>query len=74
MTFTALTVVAAEMHLGALEIWVAMGIATFKSILVALYFMHLRYDRPFHGVIVIGALLFVLLFIGITMLDSAANR
>ena len=45
---TLLTVVAAQFSFGAWEVWVSLGIATIKAALVAIYFMHLRYDRlPF---------------------------
>lgn len=47
----------------------AILIASVKAILVAGYFMHLRYDKPMNTV-VLGATLFgVILFIGLTMLD-----
>ena len=46
-----------------------MGIATVKATLVALYFMHLRYDKGFHTIVIIGALLFVGLFVSLTLLD-----
>lgn len=55
-----------------INLWVALAIATVKATLVALYFMHLRYDRPFNAVVLIAALLFVLLFAGLAMMDSAA--
>ncbi len=70
LILTGLTVAAADVDLGRANLWVAIGIAVFKASLVALYFMHLRYDHPFHAVILIGALLFVMLFIGIAMMDS----
>ena len=49
---------------------VAIAIATVKATVVALYFMHLRYDSPFNSLIMIIAVLFVALFIGISVLDS----
>lgn len=54
------------------NLWIALAIATVKATLVALYFMHLRYDRPFNAVILIAALLFVMLFVGLAMMDSRA--
>jgi len=33
--------------------------------------MHLRWDRPFNGIIFIGSLAFVALFLALTMTDSA---
>lgn len=66
---TFLTVAAAQLPLGAWELWVSLGIAGVKSLLVAAYFMHLRYDNPFHAVLLGGALLFLVLFLGITLID-----
>ena len=67
---TWLTVSATTIDLGGLNIFLALGIAVIKSAFVALYFMHLRYDKPFHGVIFIVALLFVALFISFALLDT----
>jgi cytochrome c oxidase subunit IV len=55
-----------------INVWVAIGIATVKGTLVALYFMHLRYDKPFNAIVLIAALSFVLLFIGLALQDSLA--
>jgi cytochrome c oxidase subunit 4 len=57
-----------------IAIWVALGIALVKASLVVLYFMHLRWDSPFNAVVFIGALLFVVLFISISLMDSAAYQ
>ncbi|MGE5612455.1 MAG: cytochrome C oxidase subunit IV family protein [Bacillota bacterium] len=70
LVLTVLTVAVTRVDLGAFNIWLALGIAVTKAALVALYFMHLRYDSPFYGVILIGALLFVVVFIGAAILDS----
>jgi cytochrome c oxidase subunit 4 len=37
---------------------------------VALYFMHLRYDHPFHGLIFVVALGFLALFMSLTLMDT----
>ena len=39
--------------------------------LVAEVFMHLMWDRPFHRVAFISAAVFVMLFIGIALMDTA---
>ena len=59
---------------GTTGMMIAMGIATVKALLVALYFMHLRYDRPFNGYLFLASILFVAVFFGITSLDTAAYR
>lgn len=50
---------------------IAMIIATVKASAVCLWFMHLLYDRKFNLLIFLGSLLFVLLFVSFTMMDSA---
>lgn len=70
MVLTFLTVAATWVDLGPVNIWLALGIAVVKAGLVAMYFMHLRWDSPFNGIILIGAMFFVALFIGIAILDS----
>jgi cytochrome c oxidase subunit 4 len=52
------------------NVWIALVIAAVKAGLVALYFMHLRWDSPFNGFILCVSLFFVALFIGIVVLDS----
>lgn len=70
IVLTVLTVAVTYVDLGALNIWVALGIAAIKGVLVAEIFMHLRWDRPFNRVLLIGAVVTVMLFIGITLLDT----
>jgi len=70
MILTAVTVFAAQFRFGPLEVVVAMTIATVKGALVCLYFMHLRYDRPFHAFVFISALAFVALFISFALMDA----
>jgi cytochrome c oxidase subunit 4 len=67
---TYLTVAATWVNLGEFNLWLAMGIATLKASLVALYFMHLRYDQPFNGLVFVISLLFLALFLAITLLDT----
>ncbi|MGA2498096.1 MAG: cytochrome C oxidase subunit IV family protein [Tepidisphaeraceae bacterium] len=75
LTILTVTVSYAEsstlIHLGWLSIWVALAIAVVKAALVALYFMHLRWDSPFNGAILIIALVFVVTFIGFAVLDTS---
>lgn len=72
LVLTILTVAAIKVDLGSLNLWIAMAIATLKASLVVLYFMHMRYDRPFNAIVFVTALLFVMLFVSIAMLDSKA--
>lgn len=68
---TWLTVAATWVDLGEFNLWIAMGIATLKATLVALYFMHLRYDHPFNGLVFVTGLAFLALFLIITLLDTS---
>ncbi len=74
MVFTLLTVAATWVNLGWFNLPIAMAIATVKATLVALYFMHLRYDAPFNGLAFIAALLFMAVFILIVLLDTIAYQ
>ncbi len=67
---TWVTVAATFFDLGNVNIMIALGIAVVKSSLVVLYFMHLRYDNPFNGIIFIASILFVMLFIGFLLIDT----
>jgi cytochrome c oxidase subunit 4 len=73
MLLTGLTVAVAQVDLGNVNLYLAMAIATVKASLVVLFFMHLFWDRGFNTMIFIGCLLFVSLFIGITLTDQRAS-
>jgi cytochrome c oxidase subunit 4 len=70
LALTIVTVAVTWVDLGPLNLVIALVIATIKGALVLLYFMHLRWDRPFHAVVLISALAFVMLFVGLSLLDS----
>jgi len=74
MLFTFLTVAATWVDLGQFNIVIALVIAVIKAVLVGLFFMHLRYDSPFYGVIFVIALAFVALFMGMALLDSTGYQ
>ena len=71
--FTIVTVAVVYVDLGWFNIWLAMGIATIKAILVCMIFMHLLWDRPFNTIIFVGSLIFVFLFVSMSMLDVSEN-
>jgi cytochrome c oxidase subunit 4 len=72
IVLTIVTVAVTKVDLGAsTNLVIAMAIATIKAGLVVTYFMHLRWDRPFHTLIFIGSLLFVSLFISLTLFDKS---
>ena len=71
---TGLTVFAATLDLGKFNAAVALGIATVKATLVALFFMHVWHaSEKLTKLVVIGALFFLLLLLGLTMSDYATR-
>ena len=71
---TGLTVFAATLDLGRFNAAVALGIATIKATLVALFFMHVWHaSEKLTKLVVIGALFFLLLLLGLTMTDYATR-
>ena len=51
IVLTAITVAVSYFDLGPFNLIVAMSIATIKAALVAMWFMHLRYDSGLHALI-----------------------
>ena len=70
MVLTAATVAAVYIDLGSVNLWIAMGIASVKATLVALFFMHLWYDRTFNLLVFVVSFLFVTLFVGLALMDT----
>jgi len=68
--FTLLTVGASEIHLGKMNLVVAVVIASMKASLVVLFFMHLRYDSRFYLMILVLSVLFIGVFFAYTMNDT----
>ena len=69
---TILTVLASRIELGANgNLALAMFIAVIKASLVCLFFMHLKYDKLFHSVLLIGGILAASLFVGFALMDSS---
>ena len=71
---TGLTVYAATLDLGRYNAVVALGIASIKATLVALFFMHVWHaSEKLTKLVVIAALFFLLLLLGLTMSDYATR-
>ncbi|HEY6178824.1 MAG TPA: cytochrome C oxidase subunit IV family protein [Kofleriaceae bacterium] len=71
LVLTLVTVLATKIDFGAnINLAIAMAIAVVKATLVILFFMHLRYDRLFHSVVFVAALLAASLFVGFTLMDT----
>ncbi|MEX0742273.1 MAG: cytochrome C oxidase subunit IV family protein [Phycisphaeraceae bacterium] len=70
LALTVITVAVTLVDLGGLNLPVALLIAAVKASLVALYFMHLRWDSPFNAVALIAAFLFLALFLWFAIVDT----
>jgi cytochrome c oxidase subunit 4 len=70
LVLTILTVAVTFVNLGRFAVVIALAIAVAKAGLVAMYFMHLRWDSPFNGIVLIVAFFFVALFIGLAVMDT----
>jgi cytochrome c oxidase subunit 4 len=70
LVLTAITVTTADLNIGKIGILVVLAIATVKSILVLLYFMHLRSEkRLLLKILVPIAIATLAIFIGLTYVD-----
>ena len=68
---TLVTVLATKVDFGpAINLGIAMAIAVVKATLVILFFMHLKYDKIFHTVVFLSAILAAALFVGFTLMDT----
>lgn len=70
---TGVTVGVSFIDLGALNITVALVIASIKALLVAFFFMHLIWDNKLYLVIFSAGLLFLTIFLTLTMFDTATR-
>lgn len=84
LTFTVMTVAASRIEVWAAEtfdvqipnivnVLVALSIATVKSILVAMYFMQLKYDNPLNTIVFLFCLFAFALFLFLSMTDLATR-
>lgn len=70
LTVSASMFIAARPQFHSFGVPIAMAIATVKALLVILYFMHLRYDKPLNNIIFFFCFAFFFLFISFTLIDS----
>ncbi len=66
---TVITVKVSYYDFGSANVLIAMAIATCKASLVAIFFMHLRHDKPFNSLAFVAAFLFLGIFIVFTYDD-----
>ncbi len=70
LVLTWVTVGVTAFDLGNFNLIVAMAIAALKGSLVLLFFMHLRWDRPFNAIVFVASLFFVALFVILALMDT----
>jgi cytochrome c oxidase subunit 4 len=72
MVLTIVTVAVTKIDLGGQgNLVVAMVIATVKAALVVTYFMHLRWDKKFHLILFFTSVLFLILFLSMSLTDRS---
>ena len=69
LAFTFISIGATSYNLGPVTVLIALLLATFKTILVLTYFMHLKYDVKMFGILVAAVLALIAVVIFITFLD-----
>jgi len=74
MVLTAATVAAAYVNLGALNIVVALAIATLKATLVVLYFMHARYSPKRTQLVIVSAVFWLAIMLALTLSDYSTRQ
>ena len=73
LILTVLTVVAASIDFGSGNVVIALTIATIKAALVALFFMHLKDDKPVNAIIAMAGFLFLGIFLMFCLLDTESR-
>jgi len=69
LVFTILTALVATLDLGPFNIIVALGIAVTKMLLVALFFMHVRYSTNLTRLVIIGGMLWLGILLLLSFVD-----
>ena len=72
IVLTVITVTAAGVNFGSpsTNTIVALIVASIKASLVALFFMHLKYEKPINAVIFLTGIATLALFMGLTLVDE----
>jgi len=69
LSFTGLSILVTSFELGPLAVSAALLFATFKTTLVFMYFMHLKFDQPVYTIMVSVVLLLFIVVVVVTFLD-----
>jgi cytochrome c oxidase subunit 4 len=71
---TVITVGASYVDFGAANTVIAVIIATIKASLVAIFFMQLRHDKPFHALVLVSGLVFLSFLFLFTLSDEGTRN
>jgi cytochrome c oxidase subunit IV len=71
---TVLTVQAAKVDLGRMNIVVALGIATIKMTLVILFFMHGKYSARRTKLVIVAGFFWLAIMLGLTLADYSSRH
>jgi cytochrome c oxidase subunit IV len=74
MAGTGITVWAAFQNFGRFNIIIALAIATFKATLVVLYFMHARYSPKRTQMVIVCAIFWLAIMLGLTLSDYRTRQ
>ncbi len=69
LVLTAVTVGVAQFDFGAVNVWIALTVASTKAALVLFIFMHLRQESVLFKVGLLAMLVILVIFIGLTFTD-----
>lgn len=69
LVMTVITVSVSTVDLKSLTVAAALTIATIKAVIVALYFMHLKYDKKILGIFMLITMLVFVAVLMLTFLD-----
>jgi len=73
LILTGVTVGVAYLNLGAFSIVAALVIATIKSLLVALFFMEVRYSHAITKIVIVAGILWLLIMLLLSLTDYASR-
>lgn len=67
LTFSSVAII--ELELGVFSVTAALVFASVKSVIVLMYFMHLKFDKKFYAIMMAGIVLLLISVIIVTFLD-----
>jgi cytochrome c oxidase subunit 4 len=74
LILTLITVAASYVDFGSGNVVIALFIATIKASIVALFFMHLRHEKPVNSIIALAGFLFLGIFLMFCFMDQDTRK